>query len=75
MKSTHSEAFGQESSMPSTSGSESQFINAVFLCKNAKLLGEHVSPPAPQSLRVRNQSSPSYRVQRKSFLQLAIRAS
>ena len=46
MKKTHSEAFGQESNMPSTSGSESQFINAVFFCENAKLLGEHVSSPS-----------------------------
>ena len=61
MKRNHSEAFGQESRMPSTSGSESQFINAMFLCENAKLLGEHVSPPPTlQTVRVCNQSLPAY---------------
>ena len=33
MKRTHPEAFGHESSMPSTSGSESQCINVMFLCE------------------------------------------
>ena len=33
MKRTHPEAFGHESSMPSTSGSESKCINAMFLCE------------------------------------------
>ena len=33
MKRTHSQPFGHESSMPSTSGSESQCINAMFLCE------------------------------------------
>ena len=32
MKRTHIEAFGHESSMPSTSCSKSQCINAMFLC-------------------------------------------
>lgn len=46
MKRTHSEAFGQESSMPSTSGSESQFINAVFFSEK-NYLGCMCPPPAP----------------------------
>ena len=33
MTRTHSEAFGHESSMPSISDSESQCINAIFLCE------------------------------------------
>ena len=33
MKRTHPEAFEHESSMPSTSGSESKCINAMFLCE------------------------------------------
>ena len=33
MKTTHCEAFGHESSVPSTSDSESQCINAMFLCE------------------------------------------
>ena len=33
MKRTHPEAFGHEPSMPSTSGSESQCINVMFLCE------------------------------------------
>ena len=33
MKRTHSEAFGHESSKPGTSGRESRWINALFLCE------------------------------------------
>ena len=33
MKRTYGEAFGHESSMPSISGSDSQCINAMFLCE------------------------------------------
>ena len=60
MKRTHSEAFGQESRMPSTSGSESQFINAMFLCEMQNYWGSMCPPPTLQTVRVCNQSLPAY---------------